>query len=130
MESHQPPPFVQPDQSLQPTQETYNYAAQLLVTQKRSAQDVKNVLLQQGYSQESANTVVDALVKTMADNGKKKASSDMKIGAAVCIIGIIVTVVTYDMVKNKGGTYFVAYGAIIFGAIQFLRGLFNSMKYK
>ena len=130
MEPPQPPPFLQPNQTLQPTQETYNYAAQLLVTQKRNAQDVKNVLIQQGYSHESANTVVDALVKTMADNGKKRAASDMKIGAAVCIIGIIITVVTYDMAKNKGGTYFVAWGAIAFGAIQFLRGLFNSFKYK
>ena len=130
MEPPQPPPFLQQNQTLQATQETYNYAAQMLVTQKKSAQDVKNILIQQGYSHEAANTVVDALVKTIADNGKKRASSDMKIGAAICIIGIVITVVTYDMAKNKGGTYFVAYGAIIFGAIQFLRGLFNSMKYK
>ena len=126
----EPPPFLQPTQSLQPTQETYNYAAQLLVTQKRSASDVKNILIQQGYSQEAANTVVDALVKTIADNRKKRASSDMKIGGAVCIIGIVITAVTYNMAKEKGGTYFIAWGAIAFGAIQFLKGLFNSMKYK
>ena len=121
---------IQTTQALQPTQETYNYAAQLLITQKKSAEFTKNALIQQGYSQESANTVVDALVKTITDNGKKRAASDMKIGAVVCIIGIIITAVTYNMASGKGGTYVVAWGAIAFGALQFLRGLFNSMKYK
>ena len=120
----------QATQTLQPTQETYNYAAQLLITQKKSPEFVKNALIQQGYSHEGATTVVDVLQKTIADNGKKRAQSDMKIGAAVCIIGIIITAVTYNIASGKGGTYVVAWGAIAFGSLQFLRGLFNSMKYK
>lgn len=35
------------------------------------------------------------------------------------------TVMTYDLASRSGGdgTYIVAYGAILFGALQFIRGL-------
>ena len=44
-------------------------------------------------------------------------------GALWCVGGIIVTATTYNAVKDTGGTYFVAWGAILFGGIQFLKGL-------
>ncbi len=43
-------------------------------------------------------------------------------GAIWCIGGTIVTVVTYS-IASGGGTYIVAWGAIIFGAIQLIMGL-------
>ncbi len=41
--------------------------------------------------------------------------------------GILVTAVTYSMAASSstGGTYFVAWGAIIFGGIQFVKGLIS-----
>lgn len=44
------------------------------------------------------------------------------IGALFFFGGIIVTIVTYTAAEG-GGTYVVAWGAIIFGAIQMFRGL-------
>ena len=46
----------------------------------------------------------------------------MVIGAIVCVGGIVVTVATYQSAQG-GGHYIIAWGAIIFGAIQFFRGL-------
>ena len=51
-------------------------------------------------------------------SGKK----NMIYGALWCIGGIVVTAVTYSAASG-GGTYIVAWGAIIFGAIQFFYGL-------
>jgi len=49
---------------------------------------------------------------------------DMVIGGLICAVGIAVTAVTYnDAVSSGGGTYIVAWGAIVFGGIRFLRGL-------
>ncbi len=48
----------------------------------------------------------------------------MVFGALWCIGGIVVTVVTYSAAAS-GGTYVVAWGAIVFGAIQFFRGLYT-----
>ncbi len=45
-------------------------------------------------------------------------------GALWCVGGLIVTVVTYGAASGPGGgTYVVAWGAILFGGIQFCRGL-------
>ena len=48
-------------------------------------------------------------------------------GAIWCIAAIIITAVTFQAASSShgGGTYFVAYGAIIFGAIQFFKGLYQ-----
>jgi hypothetical protein len=42
-------------------------------------------------------------------------------GAMWCVGGLVVTGITFAMASG-GGIYVVAYGAIIFGAIQFLKG--------
>ena len=47
---------------------------------------------------------------------------DMVIGGLICAVGVVVTLVTYNQAA-PGGTYIVAWGAIIFGGIRFLRGL-------
>jgi hypothetical protein len=53
------------------------------------------------------------------------AKKNMLVGGLWCIGGTIVTAVTYGAASNSpnGGSYVVAWGAIIFGAIQFFRGL-------
>lgn len=52
---------------------------------------------------------------------------DLKVGALWCIGGIIVTAVTYSnaTASPSGGHYIIAWGAILFGGIQFLKGLFG-----
>jgi hypothetical protein len=63
----------------------------------------------------------------MKDDIEKRAyrevgKKNMLIGATWCIGGILVTAMTYQTATG-GGHYIVAWGAILFGAIQFLRGL-------
>lgn len=50
---------------------------------------------------------------------------DMLYGALWCIGGIIVTSVGYSSASG-GGSYLVTWGAILFGALQFFKGLINS----
>lgn len=48
---------------------------------------------------------------------------NMAIGGVVFLIGVIVTVATYAAASGPGGgRYVIAWGAIVFGALQFLRG--------
>jgi hypothetical protein len=49
------------------------------------------------------------------------AKRDMMVGGLWCGGGILVTALTYKAASG-GGSYVVAWGAIIFGGIQFLRG--------
>jgi hypothetical protein len=50
---------------------------------------------------------------------------EMLVGAIWCIGGIVVTVMSYNAAASSpgGGRYVVAYGAIIYGALQFFRGM-------
>jgi hypothetical protein len=61
-------------------------------------------------------------------SARPDASRDMLVGALWCIGGIVVTAVTYSAASNGGGTYFVAWGAILFGGLQFLRGAVNAAR--
>ncbi len=57
----------------------------------------------------------------------ERARKDMVIGALFCIGGILVTLFSYSSAASspKGGSYIIAWGAIVFGAIQFIRGMLN-----
>jgi hypothetical protein len=57
----------------------------------------------------------------------KRALRNMFVGAFVCIAGILVTTLTYKAAVSNpnGGSYIIAWGAILFGAFQFLLGVFQ-----
>ena len=63
---------------------------------------------------------------TLPENPARTArEKKMLHGAFWCIGGILVTAITYMAAASGsgGGSYIVAWGAIIFGALQFFRGL-------
>lgn len=93
--------------------QVYNYAATLMVNEKKSANETKNALIEQGLDDNSASIVVSTLEKQLKENIKEKAKKDMLYGAMWCIGGLVATF------SNFG---FIFLGAIVFGAIQFLIG--------
>jgi uncharacterized membrane protein len=52
------------------------------------------------------------------------------IGAVLAVIGIVVTVVTYRHAasSSSGGTYLVAWGPVVFGAVSMVRGFRNLVR--
>jgi uncharacterized membrane protein len=50
-------------------------------------------------------------------------TGDIVLGIILIVIGIAITVITHDHASQQGGTYIVAYGPIVFGAIRLFRGL-------
>jgi len=59
------------------------------------------------------------------DPARVAAEKRMLYGALWCVGGILVTVVSYASAARSpfGGTYIVAWGAIVFGALRFFQGL-------
>lgn len=94
----------------------YNYAADLMVNQEKSAYETKNALMEQGLSQENANFVVENIETQIEEAKNDKARKDMIYGALWFAGGTILTL------ANIG---FIFWGAILFGGIQFFRGLIN-----
>jgi VIT1/CCC1 family predicted Fe2+/Mn2+ transporter len=50
------------------------------------------------------------------------ARRNMVVGGISFLAGVLITIVTYAAAAD-GGTFVVAWGAILFGAIQFFKGL-------
>jgi hypothetical protein len=60
---------------------------------------------------------------------KKTGINNMLIGGGFFLAGLIVTIATYSA-ASAGGTYYLCWGAIIFGAIQFIQGLIQYLTAK
>lgn len=59
---------------------------------------------------------------------RERGKRDMRIGGIVFAVGLVVTIVTYQMATELvGGYYLIAYGPISWGAIQFIRGVSRVM---
>ncbi len=91
-----------------------------------SPADVRNELIEQGCSEVEANRVIESLQGEFKTKSRASSASDglknMIIGGIVCFIGVAVTVGSY-VAAEPGGYFLLAYGPIIFGGIQFFRGL-------
>ncbi|HAS42941.1 MAG TPA: hypothetical protein DCS93_20845 [Microscillaceae bacterium] len=103
----------------------YDYAANLLINENYTSYEAKEALIEQGLDQETAAIVIDKLEKDIGEVKQKGANKDMIYGALWCIGGIVVTAASYSAASG-GGTYVVTWGAILFGAVQFFKGLVNS----
>jgi alcohol dehydrogenase class IV len=97
--------------------QVYDYAANLLFNEKRSAAETIDALIEQGLNEESASIVVSNLEKQIKDVKKEGANKDMLHGALWCIGGIAATAADLG---------FIFWGAIVFGAVQFFKGVANS----
>lgn len=99
--------------------------------------DIKAVLMEGGLTAEAADSVIEdvarermnaiALRQKAAKEAKRaEAKSDMLYGALWCIGGLVVTIGSFVLADaNGGGRYVVTWGAVIFGAYQFFRGVMN-----
>jgi hypothetical protein len=56
---------------------------------------------------------------------------NMLVGGIICVVGLLVTLGTLAAAgQGGGGRYIIAWGAIVFGAIQFFRGLGQMQNHK
>jgi hypothetical protein len=96
--------------------QVYKYAANLLVNDKMKPIEVEKALVENGIDQESAKIVLENLNLQIQKEKKEDAQKDMLYGALWCIGGTVLTIAQIG---------FIFWGAIVFGAYQFLKGLFN-----
>ena len=90
----------------------YDFAHNLLFKEKRNREEVINALVNKGIDKENAEDVVDSFITSR----KERAAKDMLFGALWSIGGTIATMADLG---------YIFWGAIVFGVIQFFRGLIN-----
>lgn len=98
----------------------YNIAANLILNQRKSGYEAKNILIEQGLDPDVAAMIVEKIEMKINDAQQEaihsQAKKDILYGALWCIGGTILTLAHIG---------FIFWGAIVFGGIQFFRGLIN-----
>lgn len=64
-------------------------------------------------------------LKMVPEAMKTVGKRNMLYGGLWCVGGTVATVATYAAASSGGGSYFVAWGAMVFGGIQFVKGLYQ-----
>ncbi|MGE0328513.1 MAG: hypothetical protein AB7K71_09235 [Polyangiaceae bacterium] len=88
-------------------------------------EEIVESLINQGVDEGEAEDFVEGVAAARINAIREAGKSNMTKGALWCIGGLIVTAITYSAAAG-GGTYVVTWGAIIFGAIQFFKGVGQS----
>jgi hypothetical protein len=110
-----------------------------LLAQGQSQEKVAKILVEQGWEDETARKFVQSVAAALEDyrnspEGRQALASKylkhIGFGALWFIGGGLFTAVTYGSAASGGGTYVVAYGAIIAGVIEFCWGLFGYLKHR
>jgi hypothetical protein len=100
----------------------FSYAKDVL-RQGMQPAAVEEVLRSQGFDAASASAIVQR-ANQMKNERRTAGMRGMIIGGVVCAIGTVITIASYTAAEEGGGGHYViAWGAIIFGAIRFFRGL-------
>ena len=99
----------------QPSNYLYQYAANLLANGK-SGGEVERLLMLKGLAADDASTMVGELENPIQDARKAQAKKDMLHGGLWCVGGLALTLADVG---------FVFWGAILFGGIQFIKGVTN-----
>lgn len=104
----------------------YGFTADMLYNQKKSIEETKAALIENGLRAEDVDVVIANLQNQYKQEKREAGNKNMLYGALWCVGGLLVTILTYSAASD-GGTYVVAWGAVIFGAIQFFKGLFQRL---
>ena len=108
-------------------EEVVSYAADEKLTGKTN-DEVFEGLLRTGISTQQAKGVLEEL-QPLVQKLHDKYDRDVLYGIGIFIIGAVLTCVTYTNAIN-GGTYIIAWGAIVFGPIRAWRGYEHRQKYQ
>jgi hypothetical protein len=113
--------------------EAYCYALEWLAKGSRPS-DVRRNLIDSGHSPTQADRIVqkalqfkrdhESMQAVNIDNGNS-AKRNMVIGGLICLAGIAITLGTMASASG-GGQVIIAWGAIVFGGIQFFRGFMQN----
>jgi hypothetical protein len=96
----------------------YNYAASLMIDGGKDAMEVKDMLVAKGMDDSTAYSLVTSIEDEIHKAKKNRGQKDMLYGALWCIGGIVLTAAHIG---------FIFWGAILFGGIQFIKGLVTTL---
>lgn len=106
--------------------DAYRFIAERL-GEGHSREVVEQQLVDEGYTRDQAAELIWKVRHAAPSSTGSAGAKDMLIGGLICLAGLVITFGSLAAASSSrgGGGYVVAYGAIIFGAIRFFKGLFQ-----
>ena len=101
--------------------EIANSVAADLLKDGHGASEIEAKLIDMEIDESTAANLTRSSITSLSQEEKSKGIRNMRLGAAICASGGVVTAVTY-WAADPGETYIIAWGAIAFGATAFLKG--------
>lgn len=99
------------------------YAASLLLNDKKSPEQAKQILIQDGIDASRANEIVNHLDEHISQYTRERSNKDLLHGALWCLGGTVLSVIGYQTEGTANGFYVFTLGAIAIGILQFTKGL-------
>ncbi len=93
-----------------------------------SNETIREAIIEKGVDEDNAREII-LTMESKASALMKAHENDMLAGGLVFFTGAALTAATWASAIH-GGTYIIAWGAIVFGAIRFFRGFSNKEKFK
>lgn len=93
-----------------------------LVVLERPSSSVIKALIEKGVEVNHADSLVKQVEYELL---RKKARKDVWIGGAWLVGGAAIWIGTYVAAASNGGSYYMTWGAVVFGGIQFVKGIYN-----
>ena len=115
-------PSYETDWKKQELSGLFQYAAMELASNK-SHKAVEKLLVSRGASLEVAKTIVKDAKYAVKKLRREKYKKRMTRGLLWTIAGVVITCGTYAFADSFGGKFYLFYGAIIFGFVDFVIGL-------
>ncbi len=112
------PQFTQAEQ----VHQAYLYALNQLQA-KADPQQVEEQLVVSGLARSTVSALMNTLLVTRRQADRAAGRHNMLIGGLWIVGGLVITLVGQTLAQERGGSYYILWGAVIIGAILFVRGL-------
>ena len=109
-------------QSNQELEIKYKKASDLLFTQGYSAEETIQILIDNGEDAKQAENIVNKLLLYASESNNKSTNNSLIYGLVLFFGGVLVTIITYSNAQG-GGTYVIAWGAILIGAYRIFKAV-------
>jgi hypothetical protein len=108
--------------SSQQLHQAYIYALNQLQA-KAMPEQVEERIVVGGLARSTANALMKTLLATRRQADRVTGRNIMITGSLWIIGGLVITLGGLALARERGGSYYILWGAVIIGALQFIRGL-------
>jgi hypothetical protein len=123
----QPPPYIPPPLNGDPKKiEEARESVAFLKASNAPNSQIYDLLIQRGIDHQTAVQLIESTMAQIPKSQQKNRQSginNMIFGVLLVVLGIGISVASYDSVSESGGQYFVLFGPVIAGIWLFFKGV-------